>query len=125
MLCQLRYIKHAGRAGPAVQVPSAVVDQAQMTAAWIGIGKDLKIADEVKVPLSPECNNGVSISRDKLSAVKDWPLPTDKTQLMSFLGFVNYHRDHIQLFAELTSSLYGLVARKGQVHLDGRTHVCV
>ena len=31
-----------------------------------------------------------------------------KKELMSFLGFANYHRDHVSDFAEMTASLYDL-----------------
>lgn len=36
-------------------------------------------------------HNGVSISPEKLNAVRSWPKPTDKQGVMSFLGFANYH----------------------------------
>jgi hypothetical protein len=36
------------------------------------------------------------------------PVPTNRKELMSFLGFVNYHRDHVPNFASLTASLYTL-----------------
>jgi len=56
--------------------------------------------------------NGVSISPEKLNAVRSWPKPTDKQGVMSFLGFANYHRDHIQHYAEIVSPLYDLVNQK-------------
>ena len=56
--------------------------------------------------------NGVSISPDKLETVKQWPIPTDAKELLSFLGFMNYHRNHIQNFAQVSSDLYK------QVHCD-------
>ena len=55
---------------------------------------------------------GVSISPDKLEAVKNWPVPTDCKQLQSFLGFMNYHRDHIRNFAKVSADLYALTQAK-------------
>ena len=52
---------------------------------------------------------GVSISPDKLDAVKEWQVPTNVKELQSFLGFMNYHRNHIQNFAEVSSDLYALI----------------
>ncbi|MCG8035188.1 MAG: DDE-type integrase/transposase/recombinase [Candidatus Thiodiazotropha taylori] len=56
--------------------------------------------------------NGISISPDKLEAVKSWPIPTDSKQLLSFLGFMNYHRNHIPDFAKVSSDLYALAHAK-------------
>ena len=42
---------------------------------------------------------GVSVSPSKVNAVKKWPMPNTKKELMSFLGFANYHRDHVSDFA--------------------------
>lgn len=47
--------------------------------------------------------NGISISPDKLQAVKQWPVPMNPKQLMSFLGFMNYHRNHIAGFAKVSA----------------------
>ena len=53
--------------------------------------------------------DGVSISPDKLETVKEWPVPTNVKELQSFLGFMNYHRNHMQNFAQVSGDLYALV----------------
>ena len=53
--------------------------------------------------------NGVSILPDKLEAVKGWPVPTNVKELQSFLGFMSYHRNHIQNFAQVSADLYALI----------------
>ena len=53
--------------------------------------------------------DGVSISPDKLEAVKQWPIPRNAKELLSFLGFMNYHRNHIRNFAQVSADLYKLV----------------
>ena len=52
--------------------------------------------------------NGIAIASDKLEAEKNRPVPTDSKQLFSFLGFMNYHRNHIKDFAKVSSDLYAL-----------------
>ena len=52
--------------------------------------------------------DGVSIAQRKIETVLNWPGPRNKTEVESFLGFVNYHRDFIPDFAEKASSLYEL-----------------
>ena len=48
-----------------------------------------------------------SVSPDpaKIQALRDWPVPTTGKHIMQFLGFTNYLRDHIPLYAELASPL--------------------
>ena len=53
--------------------------------------------------------SGVSISPDKLQAVEQWPIPSNAKELLSFLGFMNYHRNHIKDFAKVSADLYALV----------------
>ena len=57
----------------------------------------------------------ISVDPDKIKAVQKWPSPRTIKELQSFLGFVNYHRDHIKNFASLTEPLYALTHnRKGK-----------
>ena len=56
--------------------------------------------------------NGISIDPGKIEPVKKWPVPRNIQELQSFLGFVNYHRDHIKDFAVMTESLYDLTWKK-------------
>ena len=67
--------------------------------------------------------NGVSISPDKLEAVKGWPVPTNVKELQSFLGFMNYHRNHIQNFARVSADLYALIHAES-FYWRGRHQAC-
>ena len=67
--------------------------------------------------------DGITISPDKLEAVKEWPIPQNSKQLLSFLGFVNYHRSHIPSFARVAADLYELVHAKTFIWTD-RHQVC-
>ena len=56
--------------------------------------------------------SGTSIAPDKLEAVKEWPVPQNAKELMSFLGFMNYHRNHMPGFAKVSADLYTLAHAK-------------
>ena len=43
--------------------------------------------------------------------MKTWLEPTSNREVESFLGFVNYHREHIPHLAEKAASLYALTGR--------------
>ena len=62
--------------------------------------------------------DGITISPDKLEAVKEWPIPQNPKQLLSFLGFMNYHRAHISSFAKVAADLYELANAKCFVWTD-------
>ena len=61
-------------------------------------------------------DQGVSIAPSKVEAVRNWPIPSTKKQAQSWLGFVNYHRDHIPNLAEIVSPVYDLVGPKVEFH---------
>ena len=50
-------------------------------------------------------SQGIGIDPKKLSMIPDWPRPTSGKDLMSFLGFVTFIRDHIRHVADLTGPL--------------------
>ena len=61
---------------------------------------------------------GISIAPGKKQALLNWPTPTNTKELMSFLGFVNYHRDHVPDFATITCCLYELAHSKDLIWLS-------
>jgi hypothetical protein len=56
--------------------------------------------------------DGIAINPDNVSAVINWPVPKCTKDVEKFLGFVNYHREHIHNFAKAAESLYGLTGKK-------------
>ena len=60
----------------------------------------------------------ITISLDKLEAVKEWPVPQNPKQLLSFLGFMNYHRPHIPSFARVAFDLYELAHARNYIWTD-------
>lgn len=50
----------------------------------------------------------------KIQAVKDWPIPTDKKELQRFLGFSNFYRRFIKGYSQITVPLTRFTACKNQ-----------
>jgi transposase InsO family protein len=60
-------------------------------------------------------DSGVAISPDKLSKIKDWPLPKTGKQLASFLGLLTFVRQHVRHFADITAGLEAVKRTKGDI----------
>ena len=56
---------------------------------------------------------GDSVSVDPASqeTIKLWPIPKSTKEVESFLGFVNYHREHMPKMAEIAAPLYELTGK--------------
>jgi hypothetical protein len=57
-------------------------------------------------------NNGISVNPESIEAVKQWTPLKSKKEVESFIGFTNYHRDHIKNFAEIAEPLHNLTGPK-------------
>ena len=55
--------------------------------------------------------DGLAVDPKKIEAVISWPVPTNKRDVESFLGFVNYHRHHIKNYANLAAPLYHITGK--------------
>lgn len=51
---------------------------------------------------------GISTDPEKISAVRDWPVPQNRKQLRSFLGFCSYYRKFITGFSLIAKPLFTL-----------------
>ena len=47
-----------------------------------------------------------------IDAMQKWPRPKHKKEFESFIGFTNYHCDHIKKFSELAEPLHWLTCTK-------------
>ena len=65
---------------------------------------------------------GIAMSPKQISGVIDFPKPTNNTQLSSYLGFVNYFRDHVPNHSNLVAPLHKMIdhsAKKNRVNYNG------
>ena len=67
---------------------------------------------EVPFPGKLATRDGLAVDPKKIEAVISWPVPTNKWDVESFLGFVNYHRHHIKDYAKLAAPLYHITGKK-------------
>uniref|UniRef100_A0A3Q3A042 Reverse transcriptase domain-containing protein n=1 Tax=Kryptolebias marmoratus TaxID=37003 RepID=A0A3Q3A042_KRYMA len=58
--------------------------------------------------------NQLSMEQSKISAVLDWPVPSDRKQLQRFLGFANFYRRFIRNYSIVASPLHALTSSKSR-----------
>ena len=54
---------------------------------------------------------GISTDPEKISAIKEWLVPTSVTQLRSFVGICAYYRRFIGSFSEIAKPLHKLTEK--------------
>ena len=53
---------------------------------------------------------GIQIDPKKVEAIQKWPIPTNVTEVLSFLGFTNYSCKFIKKYAQVARPLYKLMS---------------
>ena len=64
----------------------------------------------------------VEMDPGKVTAVTDWPTPTNRKQLQRFLGFANFYRRFIRNYSHIAAPLTALTSVKVSFEI-GRAHV--
>ena len=72
----------------------------------IKLEKCVFVATEIPVLGDFVGRNGVRIDPDKVSIIKDWPIPRTRTQLKSFLGTIGYCARFCKDYGELVAPLH-------------------
>ena len=54
---------------------------------------------------------GVAPDRGKVQAVKDWPVPSDASEVRQFLGLASYYRRYVLNFANIAAPLHRLTEK--------------
>ena len=58
--------------------------------------------------------HGIATDDDKVSSVKNWPVPSTLKELRAFLGFASYYRRFVKDFAKIAGPLHHLVGALAQ-----------
>ena len=53
--------------------------------------------------------NGIQTDPKKVEAIHKWPVPTNVTEVRSFLGFTNCYQRFIKKYAQVVKPLYKLI----------------
>ncbi|CAH1770615.1 5025_t:CDS:1, partial [Entrophospora sp. SA101] len=54
---------------------------------------------------------GIAVDTRKTAAIKDWPAPTNVSEVRSFLGLANYYRKFVKNFSSIASPLTSLLQK--------------
>jgi len=55
--------------------------------------------------------NSIKMDPIKVAGVTDWPIPSNRKEVQSFLGFTNFYRRFIQGFSHLARPLFDLTRK--------------
>ena len=53
--------------------------------------------------------NGIQTNSKKVEVIHKWPMPTNVTEIWSFLGFTNYYQRFIKKYLQVAKPLYKLI----------------
>ena len=58
--------------------------------------------------------HGISMSKEKVQAVQEWPVPRNVKDVQAFLGFANFYRRFIEGFSKVCKPLTDLLRKDGK-----------
>ena len=62
--------------------------------------------------------DGIGVQEEKVTAVQNWPVPRDLTEVRSFLGLCSYYRRFIAGFADIAAPLHRLMRKEAKFHWE-------
>lgn len=65
-------------------------------------------------------SGGIRTDPEKISKVKDWPQPTNRKEVLQFLGFAGYYRRFVESYAKLAAPLYRLTSGDPKRKIRGK-----
>ena len=61
---------------------------------------------------------GMKTYPEKITSVLEWPIPKNKTELMSFVGLCSYYRKFFENFYDNCKTFASINRRKSSFHLE-------
>ena len=58
---------------------------------------------------------GMAPNQEKVRAIKEWPVPSDVTEVCRFLGLASYYRRYIHQFSDIAAPLHSLTQKGAQL----------
>jgi transposase InsO family protein len=69
--------------------------------------------------------DGISTDPDKVSVVRDWPLPTSAKEVQRFLGFAGFYRRFVKDFSKIARPLFVLLEGTGVFQKGSRSKTSI
>ena len=63
---------------------------------------------------------GIKTDPEKISRVKDWERPTNRKEVLQFLGFAGYYRRYVEGYSSIAASLYRLTSGDPRKKIRGK-----
>ena len=54
------------------------------------------------------CKDGISVDPDKIKVITEWPVPTNVTDIRSFMGITGYYQNFIEVFSRISYPIISL-----------------
>ena len=89
-----------------------VLDRCDKMGVFIKISKCIFAAHEIPVLGDFIGRNGLRMDPDKIKVIREWPVPTTKRQMKSFLGTVVYNAKYCANYGKLVAPLHGSTRNK-------------
>jgi hypothetical protein len=54
---------------------------------------------------------GIQIDKEKVQAIRDWPIPKNLKELQSFIGLINYYRRYVEGYVKIMEPMFRLLKK--------------
>lgn len=93
-----------------------VLDRLESNKCWVRLSKCVFNVTEVEFVGFKINQQGLFMCHKKTKAIEDWPIPRSKTEILSFLGFLNFYRRFIKGFSQIAYPLTDLTKKDAKFH---------